>query len=86
MNLIADSKVWEASLCFEDGTRGVLPLGVVAKDQDRNTGEDEIQVLIGTELPTRKRTKRDQDNALAAWAEHGMLGTQLGPNKNGRKW
>jgi hypothetical protein len=30
--------------------------------------------------------ERDQDNALDAWPEHGLLGTQLGPNKNGKKW
>lgn len=24
--------------------------------------------------------------AIGAWPEHGLLGTQLGPNKNGRKW
>ena len=29
---------------------------------------------------------RDQNNALEAWHEHGLLGTQLGPNKNGKKW
>ena len=28
----------------------------------------------------------DQDNALEAWPEHGLLGTQLGPNRNGKKW
>jgi hypothetical protein len=27
---------------------------------------------------------RDQDNALKAWREHGLLRTQ--PNKNGKKW
>jgi hypothetical protein len=34
----------------------------------------------------RDRVERDQDNALDAWPEHGLLGTQLGPNKNGKKW
>jgi hypothetical protein len=33
-----------------------------------------------------ERVGRDQDNALEAWPEHGLLGTQLGPNKNGKKW
>ena len=32
------------------------------------------------------RAVQDQDNALGAWPEHGLLGTQLGPNKNGRQW
>jgi hypothetical protein len=34
----------------------------------------------------RERVERDQDNALKAWPEHGLLRTQLGPNKNGKKW
>jgi hypothetical protein len=38
---------------------------------------------VGTERNSRQR---DQDNALVAWPEHGLLGTQLGPNKNGKKW
>ncbi|MGI3779129.1 MAG: hypothetical protein ACRYGC_17705 [Janthinobacterium lividum] len=25
-------------------------------------------------------------HALAAWPERHLLGTQLGPNRNGRKW
>ena len=29
---------------------------------------------------------RDQDYALSACPEHGRLGTQMGPNKNGKKW
>lgn len=28
----------------------------------------------------------DQENAIGEWMERGLLGTQLGPNKNGRKW
>ena len=28
----------------------------------------------------------DQDNALEAWPERGLLATQLGPNRNGKKW
>jgi Icc protein len=28
----------------------------------------------------------DQNNCVGEWKERGILGTQLGPNKNGRKW
>jgi 3',5'-cyclic-AMP phosphodiesterase len=28
----------------------------------------------------------DQNNAVGEWKERGILGNQLGPNKNGRKW
>ena len=40
----------------------------------------------GLNRPARNRAERDQGNALDAWPEHGLLGAQLGPNKNGRKW
>jgi 3',5'-cyclic-AMP phosphodiesterase len=33
-----------------------------------------------------RRAPGDQENAVGAWKERGILGTQLGPNKNGRKW
>jgi Icc protein len=46
---------------------------------------DEIRLAVG-QRTERKREERDQDNALEAWPEHGLLGTQLGPNKNGKKW
>jgi hypothetical protein len=40
--------------------------------------------VMSGDLAERKRVERDQDNALDAWPEHGLLGTQ--PNKNGKKW
>jgi len=46
---------------------------------------DEIRLTVGGHTE-RKFEQRDQDNALEAWPEHGLLGTQLGPNKNGKKW
>ena len=33
-----------------------------------------------------KPEERDQDNGLEAQSEHGLVGAQLGPNKNGKKW
>jgi hypothetical protein len=45
----------------------------------------EIRFATGP-LPQRKFEQRDLDNVLAAWPEHGLLGTQFGPNKNGKKW
>lgn len=38
------------------------------------------------DLTERERLERDQDNALGPWPERGLLGTQLGPKKNGKKW
>lgn len=83
---ITGSQVWEGILPANH-LSGVYSLRVHAEDADGRAAEDAIRVPVGAAvmLP-RKRFDRDQDNALAAWPEHGLLGTQLGPNKNGRKW
>lgn len=86
MRRVADSEVWEAELDAGALASGVHSLRVVALDRDGRSAADEIRVLIGAERTVRERAERDQDNALKAWPEHGLLGTQLGPNKNGRKW
>ena len=86
LKLIQGSEVWGVSFKNPQVPPGVHPLRVVATDVQGNLAEDLIRVLIGTDKPARQRAKRDQDNALEAWSEHGLLGTQLGPNKNGRKW
>jgi 3',5'-cyclic-AMP phosphodiesterase len=38
------------------------------------------------DLAERERVERDQDNALEARPKQGLAGTQLGRNKNGKKW
>jgi hypothetical protein len=36
-------------------------------------------------LAEAERCGRDEDDALQAWPEHGLLDTQLGRYKNGKK-
>jgi Icc protein len=55
------------------------------KDAHGKVTSDEIRLAVG-QCTERELEERDQDNALKAWPEHGLLGTQLGPNKNGKKW
>jgi hypothetical protein len=33
-----------------------------------------------------EHAQRQRFEPVGAWPEHNLLGTQLGPNKNGRKW
>jgi Icc protein len=60
-------------------------LKVSVEDARGRIATDEIRLVSG-DLMARERVEPDQDNALGAWPEHGLLGTQLGPNKNGKKW
>ena len=84
---VAESQVWEGSLACDALADGVYPLAVRIEDAEGKCAEDAVKVALGHGAAAfPMRAPRDQDNALDAWGEHGLLGTQLGPNKNGRKW
>ena len=83
MKRIANSQVWEADV---SGPReGVHFLKVSIEDARARVASDEIRIAVG-QRAERECVERDQNNALEAWPEHGLLGSQLGPNKNGKKW
>lgn len=87
MSQIPQSNAWQVELGRGKLADGVHPLRVAITDQNGKTAEDSIRLVLGASaynLP--ERSEHDQDNAVAAWPERGLLGTQLGPNKNGRKW
>jgi 3',5'-cyclic-AMP phosphodiesterase len=84
---IPGTQVWEGELNCGDLPDGICPLSVTIEDSDGRTAVDSIRIVLGTSAyHSPERAKRDQDNALPAWPERGLMGTQLGPNKNGRKW
>jgi hypothetical protein len=51
-------------------------------------GDDTISVLTSQSgcYQARLRKPGDDTNAIGAYPSKGLLGTLLGPNKNGRKW
>jgi Icc protein len=83
MDRIENSEVWEAEVSSPH--EGFHPLKVSVEDRLEKVATDEIRIEVG-QRAERDPMERDQDNALEAWPEHGLLGTQLGPNKNGKKW
>ena len=83
MQRVRNSQVWQADVPTPH--EGTHPLKVSFKDAHGKVASDEIRLAIGQRME-QKFEERDQDNALEAWPEHGLLGTQLGPNKNGKKW
>jgi hypothetical protein len=55
---------------------------VEATTRDARVKRDTIQVLVGSsEAPDD-----DINRAQHRWPERSLLDSQLGPNKNGRKW
>jgi 3',5'-cyclic-AMP phosphodiesterase len=88
LDAVPRSAVWEADLGIGDLREGVYRLGVELTDEIGRTGRDIARVAVHSSDPGKLnlRAGRDADNAIGAWPEHGILGTQLGPNKNGRKW
>jgi len=59
---------------------------VEATDASGNTDADTIVVATrGFNPPERAANGSDAD-ALGAWPERHLLGTRLGPNRNGRQW
>lgn len=75
----AATAMWEADVMLRDGINVVT----VAAGADR----DAINVLAreAEHIPKRRATVAPgcDCHAIGAWPEHGIEGTQLGPNKNG---
>ncbi len=82
---VAGSKVWQMVVDASALAEGVYTLAVEAQFAGRQMATDEIRIVVG-ERAEPQRLRRDQDNVLEVWPEHGLLGTQLGQNKNGKKW
>lgn len=70
--------------------QGRLAITVTAITADGARDSDTIVTQVGTSgaAPTKKAGAKlgHHFHSIGAWPEHGLLGTQLEPNKNGRKW
>ena len=84
---LANSRLWQGELRLSNTADGVHDLAVEAQNTEGQSATDSIRVVVGASTcKAVVRADRDQDNTIGAWPERGLLGTQLGPNKNGRKW
>ena len=65
---------------------------VIVRAQSGDGGNDEDRIDVLTPRAARAAMERSQAlpgtdaHAVDVWREHGILGSQLGPNKYGRKW
>jgi 3',5'-cyclic-AMP phosphodiesterase len=85
---LTNSPMWQADVDAKRLSGRVYPLTVNLTDEAGKSGEDVIRVVVNSmgQYKTEVRSISDKDNAVGAWPQRGILGTQLGPNKNGRKW
>ena len=73
--------LWEAPILA-----GASRLAVRARDAKDRADEDQVEpVGRGWTAPVRHADGSDA-HRIGAWPERGILDTQLGPNRNGRKW
>jgi 3',5'-cyclic-AMP phosphodiesterase len=84
-----DPSLWQGSVDVRGLSDGPHSLTVQALDADGGADLDTIAFLASRNgryaPPPRARDGSDRD-AIGAWPGKGILGTQLGPNRNGRKW
>ena len=78
--------VWSATATCpaETGTASRLPLTVEARDATGRPGRHQLLLALAPyQLPPRPAAGSDAAS-IGAWEENGILGTQLGPNRNAR--
>jgi hypothetical protein len=88
-----DDGIWHPLYGGESGLFGatmpvpdrLFRLSVRVMDQDRHQDIDTIEVSPLHDPDSRRATGSDA-GSIGAWPERHLLGTQLGPNRNGRKW
>jgi len=74
--------VWSAGIRAPEQP---APLTVRAVCGERSTAHTITPALAPFDPPRRIRSGSDAAS-IGEWHENGVLGTQLGPNRNGRKW
>ena len=61
-------------------------LAVEATDESGNTDRDTIVVAAPGYLPPHRVADGSDSDAIGEWPERHLMGTRLGPNRNGRQW
>jgi len=85
---VPESPLWQAELDTKNLDKGIYSLNVEVTDVGGKSAIDVIRVVVNSPQETTidVRPGLERDNTVGAWPERGILCTQLGPNKNGRKW
>jgi hypothetical protein len=86
---LGQEALWHATHDGHGLADGLHRLTITATDADGGTGTETITFRVSRDgaydAPARHADGSDRDS-LGAWPEKHLFGTQLGPNRNGRKW
>jgi Icc protein len=80
-----DGVLWKGEIDIHSLSDGVYELIATATDVKSDLLSSAVQLRVGP-APKREFSEVDYENAIGEWCDRGLLGTQLGPNKNGKKW
>jgi hypothetical protein len=61
-------------------------LSVRATDAAGNSDVETIRAAGGSYRAQRRKADGSDADTIGAWPENHIFGTQLGPNRNGKKW
>ena len=83
MHRVSGTPSWQ---CDCDAPNRDFGLTVRSSDAAGNSDADTIRVASRSYRAPQRRADGSDADAIGAWPEKHILGTQLGPNRNGRKW
>jgi 3',5'-cyclic-AMP phosphodiesterase len=62
------------------------PFRLCVRVTDQNRQQDIDTIEVSRSQATNRQPTGSDAGSIGAWAERHLLGTRLGPNRNGRKW
>jgi 3',5'-cyclic-AMP phosphodiesterase len=83
MSCVPGTPSWQ---CGCEAPEGKFSLTVRTTDSIGNSGTETIRMAAGSSRVSQRNADGSDAYAVGAWPEKHILGTQLGPNRNGRKW
>ncbi|MFM0229671.1 hypothetical protein [Paraburkholderia sediminicola] len=83
MDFVASERIWTLGCEIPDGA---CPISIRATDRAGSEGFDSIEVTSTFDETQQRCADGSDRDTIGACGEKHILGTQLGPNRNGRKW
>ena len=83
MSRTSDDGRFTLSIQLPNGARTIT---VEATNDGGEVGSETIEIATSEHLAAERHADGSDADAIGAWEDRGIFGTQLGPNRNGRTW